>query len=308
MRFSYRTVSCIAAVMAVLTLASCGNRKEERSPENFTPQQLYRSGEVQIERNRYARAAKRFEEVERVYPYSSWTRRAILQAAYAYNLARQYDQSREAAQRFLRFYPGDEDAAYAQYLVAMSYYSQVDLKGQDRTNAIKALQELNRVTSGYGTSGFAQSAELAMDVVVDRLAEKEMEVGRFYLKGQHYTAAIKRFQNVVDNTFLDAVDIIEERPIEESGTPRVTLSQVYTRTTSHVPEALHRLVEAYLSLGLVEEAQESASILAYNFNSTVWYEESYSLLQQVGADVPQRSGGTGFFNRFYRQSLRGEWI
>ena len=309
MRYFVQNKSWLFIVLTTIVLVGCGEREKEIALEDLTPEQLYLRGEREIERNRFERAAENFEEVERIYPYSIWARRATLQASYTYNLGQQYDRSREAAERFLSFYPGDSNASYAQYLIAMSYYNQLDLKGQDRLNAIETMEELNKVLLEYPNSDYAQSAELAMDVVADRLAEKEMEVGRFYLKGKQYTAAIKRFQNVVDNKFLDVVDIEREVAIEEASLPRTNLSETYTKTTNHVPEALHRLVESYLALGLVSEAEESAAILAYNFNSTDWYESSYNLLQQVGAETPNNPPKTdSFFNRFIRQGIRGEWI
>ncbi|MCY4446981.1 MAG: outer membrane protein assembly factor BamD [Rhodobacteraceae bacterium] len=309
MSLAKRTISCLISVLIVLVMTGCAQKDKEIVLENMTPEELYQRGESQMAVNRFERAAANFEEVERIYPYSIWSRRATLQAAYAYNLGQKYQKSREAAERFITFYPGDDNAAYAQYLIAMSYYNQLDLKGQDRDNGIRAIEELNEVLVNYRDSSYAQSAELAMDVVADRLAEKEMEVGRFYLKQNHYTSAIKRFQNVVDNKFLDAVDIAEERSIEESSEPILNLSEVYQKTTSHVPEALHRLVESYLAIGLVSEAEESAAILGYNFNSTDWYERTYNLLQQVEAEVPQKSPNTdSFFNRFLRQGIRGQWI
>lgn len=136
-----------------------------------------------------------------------------------------------------------------------------------------------------------------------------MEVGRFYLSKQHYGAAIKRFSKVIDNTFLDDFQILdEEDDISLADEPQAKFSDLYNKATSHVPEALHRLVESYVSLGLITEAEEAAAILAYNFNDTDWYNDTYNLLQRVGADIPPEKPRDGFFRKFNRMTIRGEWL
>ena len=290
-------------------LFGCGKKENDPEIEDFSAQQIFESATGNIENNRFRLGARKFEEIERLYPYSDYARQGTLQAAYAYNLAREYDLSRDAAERFLSFYPGDQDAGYAQYLVAMSYYHQLDLKGRDRAIAKSTLDALFKVVQDYGDSRYAQSANFQIDIVVDRLAIKEMEVGRYYLSNQHYGAAIKRFSKVVDNTFLDDFQILdEEEEISLAAEPQPKFSDLYTKATSHVPEALHRLVEAYISIGLISEAEEAATILAYNFNESDWYSDTYTLLQNVGANVPPEKPKDGFFRRFNRMTIKGEWL
>ena len=299
----------ILIIVSFSLLFGCGKKENDPEIEDFTAQQIFESASGNIEDNRFRLAARKFEEIERLYPYSDYARQGTLQAAYAYNLAREYDLSRDAAERFLSFYPGDQDAGYAQYLVAMSYYHQLDLKGRDRAIAKSTLDALFEVVQDYGDSRYAQAANFQIDIVVDRLAIKEMEVGRYYLSNQHYGAAIKRFSKVVDNTFLDDFQIIdEEEDISLAAEPQPKFSDLYTKATSHVPEALHRLVEAYISIGLISEAEEAAAILAYNFNDSDWYGDTYTLLQNVGANVPPEKPKDGFFRRFNRMTLKGEWL
>lgn len=299
----------ILIIISFSLLFGCGRKEDDPEIEDFTAQQIFESASNNVNDNRFRLAARKFEEIERLYPYSDYSRQATLQAAYAYNLAREYDLSRDAAERFLSFYPGDQDAGYAQYLVAMSYYHQLDLKGRDRAIAKNTLDALFEVVQEYGDSQYAQSAYHQIDIVVDRLAIKEMEVGRYYLSNQHYGAAIKRFSKVIDNTFLDDFQILdEEDDISLADEPQAKFSDLYNKATSHVPEALHRLVESYVSLGLITEAEEAAAILAYNFNDTDWYNDTYNLLQRVGADIPPEKPRDGFFRKFNRMTIRGEWL
>ncbi len=303
----FRSLILIFVIFSLLF--GCGRKENDPEIEDFSAQEIFQSASGNLEDNRFRLAARKFEEIERLYPYSDYARQGTLQAAYAYNLAREYDLSRDAAERFLSFYPGDQDAGYAQYLIAMSYYHQLDLKGRDRAIAKSTLDALFAVVQDYGDSQYAQSANFQIDIVVDRLAIKEMEVGRYYLSKQHYGAAIKRFSKVVDNTFLDDFQILdEEEEISLVAEPPPKFSEMYSKTTSHVPEALHRLVEAYVSIGLISEAEESAAILAHNFNNSEWYSDTYTLLQNVGANVPPEKPRDGFFRRFNRMTLRGEWL
>ena len=185
---------------------------------------------------------------------------------------------RGAAQRFLDLYPADEDAAYAQYLLALSYYDQIDEIGRDQGLTYQALQALREVIERYPDSEYARSAILKFDLAFDHLAAKEMEIGRYYLKRENYAAAINRFRAVVEDF----------------------------QTTSHTAEALHRLVEAYLSLGLTDEAQTAGAILGYNFRSTSWYEDSYKLLTGRGLEL--KAAGDNWLSQVYRQMIQGKWL
>lgn len=272
------TLRNVAFALSFLSAAACSNNNEP-DIESLTPQQIFLQAEALLNEGNYEDAADRFSEIERVYPYSDWARRGTVLAASAYNAAGEFEKSRIAAERFLSFYPGDDDAALAQFLVAMSYYELVGRQGRDRANAINALQFLNEVIEQYPESEYAKSAKLKFDLVVDLLAAKEMEVGRYYLKRRHYAAAIRRFQIVVDD---------------------------YS-TTTHVQEALHRLVEAYLSLGLETQAREAASILAYNYRGSDWYEDTYRLFDDRGLEpLDDRRGG--ILAESYRRTILGEWL
>lgn len=266
----------IAFALSFLSAAACSDNEPDF--ESLTPQQIFAQADALLQDGSYEQAGDRFSEIERVYPYSDWARRGTVLAASAYNAAGEFEKSRIAAERFLSFYPGDEDAALAQFLVAMSYYELVGRQGRDRANAINALQFLNEVIEQYPESEYAKSAKLKFDLVIDLLAAKEMEVGRYYLKRKHYSAAIRRFQVVVDD---------------------------YS-TTTHVQEALHRLVEAYLSLGLETQAREAASVLAYNYRGSDWYEDTYRLFDDRGLEPPDGRGG--ILAESYRRTILGEWL
>ena len=211
---------------------------------------IYQQGEAELERGRPDRAAAQFVEVERLHPYSEWASRGLIMAAFAYHEDEDYENARIAAQRYLDFYPGEEDAAYAQYLLALSYYDQIDQVGRDQGIAFQALQALREVIEGYPDSEYTQDAILRFEVAFDHLAGKEMEIGRYYLRREHYTAAVNRFRVVVEQF----------------------------QTTSYTPEALMRLVEAYLALGLTDEAQTAGAILGYNFQSSPFYEIGKSVV------------------------------
>jgi outer membrane protein assembly factor BamD len=246
--------------------------------EQLSPEQIYARAEMQLQRGRGDDAAELFAEVERLYPYSEWARRAIVMQAFAYHTAREYENSRAAAQRYLDLFPADADAAYAQYLIALSYYDQIDDVGRDQGLTFQALQALRTVIERYPDSEYARSAILKFDLAFDHLAAKEMEIGRYYLRREHYPAAINRFRVVVEDF----------------------------QTTTHTAEALHRLVEAYLSLGLEEEAQTAGAILAYNFEASDWYRDSFRLLVERGLDAEAR--GDNWLAQIYRQTVRGTWL
>ncbi|NND41609.1 MAG: outer membrane protein assembly factor BamD, partial [Silicimonas sp.] len=213
-----------------------------------------------------------------LYPYSEWARRALVMQAFAYHRDRDYEAARGAAQRFVDTYPGDEDAAWAQYLLALSYYDQIEDVGRDQGLTFQALQSLRDVIERYPDSDYARSAILKFDLAFDHLAAKEMEIGRYYLKQGHYVAAINRFRVVVEDF----------------------------QTTTQTPEALHRLVEAYLSLGLTDEAQTAGAILGHNYQSTEWYQDSFALL--TGQGLRPEAAGESWLRSVYRQVIRGEWL
>lgn len=269
----------IPLVVSLSFFAACS--EEGNIYESMSPKQIYDDAQRQVNEALYDDAAATFEEIERLHPYSDWARRGTINAAYYYGRINDYEKSRSAANRFLASYPGDRNAAYAKYLVAMSYYDQLDDRGRDQENTMEALKELQAVTAEYPGSDYARSAELKFQLAANHMASNEMEIGRFYLKRGNYTAAINRFQYVI-------------REYE---------------TTAHVPEALHRLVEAYLSLGLLDEAREAAVILGYNFQSSEWYEDSHALFIERDLDLPtSTTPSDSLLRQVFRQTIGGEWI
>jgi len=275
--FGTRGIARVAIGLGLAAaLTAC--QKPEPNFENFTPKEIYDRAEYELSNNKAEDAAKYFSEVERLYPYSEWAKRALIMQAYSLHVGKKYDDSRAAAQRYLDFYPADKDAAYAQYLLALSYYDQIDDVGRDQGLTFQALQALRQVIERYPDSEYARSATLKFDLAFDHLAAKEMDVGRYYLKRQHYAAAANRFRSVVENF----------------------------QTTSQTPEALFRLVECYTALGLKEEAQTAGALLGYNYRSTVWYQDAYNLLTKDG--LPLEPAGKNWLVNIYRQSIKGQWL
>lgn len=239
-------------------LGACGGVRN-REDVQFVDEpvaRIYNRGADQLDRGRWAQALLAFEEVERQHPYSSWARRSMLMEAYAHYQANQYDDAIEDAQRFISLHPGNERAPYAYYLVAMCHFERILDVGRDQGTTERALAALNDVVRRFPDTSYARDARLKIDMVYDQLAGKEMSVGRFYLDRDQHLAAINRFRNVVEN-------------------------EHFQRTT-HVPEALHRLVEAYLSVGMIDEAQRMAAILGHNFPGSEWYQRSYALMTESG--------------------------
>lgn len=267
--------------IALLLLSACAKQEtSELKLESMPPEKIYNSAEVMLKDKDRKDAALRFLEVERLYPYSEWAKRSLIMGAFSYHQAGLYEDSRGAAQRYIDFYPADEDAAYAQYLIALSYYDQIDDVSRDQGVTFQALQALRTTIERYPDSKYTSSALLKFDLALDHLAGKEMEIGRYYLKRGHFGAAINRFRVVVEDF----------------------------QTTSHTPEALHRLVESYLSLGLLNDAQNAASILGHNFQGTRWYKDSYTLLKAKGIAAQGDVKSENWLSEIYRRVIKGEWL
>jgi outer membrane protein assembly factor BamD len=232
-------------------------------------EQLYNDARDQLGRRNYAEAVQGFEEVDRQHPYSEWARRSLLMTAYAKYQQNKYEDAIADAQRFASLYPGNESAVYAYYLIAICYFEQIVDVGRDQRMTELALASLNELVQRYPQSEYARDARLKIDMTQDQLAGKEMEIGRYYLRDNQQLAAIGRFRRVID---------------------------VY-QTTTHVPEALHRLVEANLSIGLVEEATKVGAVLGFNYPGSEWYEASYKLLTDRGASPSVRPQRRGLFRR-----------
>ena len=268
------------SLLAVALLSGCSKLSfEDEVPlENYTAEEIYQRGEYELSRGKEPQAARYFSEIERLYPYSEWAKRGLIMQAFAFHRDEDYANSAAAAQRFLDFYPADGDAAYAQYLLALSYYDQIDQVGRDQGLTFQALQSLRTVIEQYPDSDYARSSILKFDLAFDHLAAKEMEIGRYYLKRRHYPAAINRFRAVVEEF----------------------------QTTTHTPEALLRLVEAYLSLGLTDEAQTAGAILGYNFQSSPFYDDAYR--QLTGQGLSPEARGSGWLSDVYRRTIEGRWL
>ena len=284
-RLTGRGLALVLVVGTAFALTGCsdstfhlpGFGDRETRLEGQTPEEIYMDAERLLSEGNPKLAGDTFGEVERLYPYSDWAKRAMLMSAFAYHEGGQYDDSRAAAERYLEFFPADVDAPYAQFIIALSYYDQIVDIGRDQDNTFQALQEMRDIIERYPDSEYAKSAQMKFELALDHLAGKEMEIGRYYLNRGHYTAAINRFRVVVEEY----------------------------QTTTQTPEALHRLVESYLSLGLVKEAQTAAAILGHNFQGSVWYQRSYALL--TGRGLQPANAGDSWLNEVYRQVVRGEW-
>ena len=265
--------------LLVAWLAGCAPQPVELALENYTAEDIFKRGELELEVNKKPKEALiYFQEAERLYPYTEWAKRALIMQAFTLHQTRNYEEARVAAQRYLDFYPGEEDAAYAQYLMALSYYDQIEEVGRDQGLTFQALQALRVVIEQYPDSEYAKSAMLKFDLAFDHLAAKEMEIGRYYLKKRQYAAAINRFRSVVQDF----------------------------QTTTQTAEALERLVECYLGLGLNDEAQTAGAILGFNYQSSPFYQDAFNLLKDRG--LSPEAKGTSWLATVYRQMVKGEWL
>ncbi len=222
----------------------------------------------------YKAAAKRFEEVDRQHPYSEWARKALLMSAFAYYESREYEDTINSAKRYVTMHPGSPDAAYAQYLIASSYFDQIPDVSRDQGRTEKAIQALEEVMRKYPNTEYAASAKKKLDIARDQLAGKEMETARYYLNKKDFTGAINRFKVVVTNY----------------------------QTTRHVEEALTRLTESYMALGIVDEAQTAAAVLGHNFPDSRWYKDAYELVRAGGLE-PRENQGSWMSRAFKKLSF-----
>jgi len=246
------TFGLVALGLVVISLAGCS--KKELNYQDATVSDLYYLGQKYMDQKRYKLAAAAYDEVERQHPYSIWARRSELMSAYAHYLGNEYDDAILATERYLQLHPGSKGAGYARYLKAICYYEQITDVGRDQKVTQQALDALNEVVRRDPGTEYAKDAKLKIDLTRDHLAGKEMSVGRYYLRRHKPLAAIGRFRTVVKKY----------------------------QTTSHVPEALERLTEAYLMLGVIPEAKASAAVLGANYPSSIWYKDAYELLQGKG--------------------------
>jgi outer membrane protein assembly factor BamD len=261
-----RPAAALLACAIILPVAGCASNKAKTDTTYVASDvnTLYGLAKQRLDNTRYIEAAKLFDEVERQHPYSVWARRAQLMSAFSYYTAGKYPEAVSSAQRFLTIHPGNKDAPYASYLIAMSYYNQIADVTRDQRTTQQASDSFNELIRRYPESRYASDARLKLDLINDHLAGKEMEVGRFYQRQGNWLASVTRFRTVVDKY----------------------------QTTSHTPEALMRLTESYLALGIPAEAQKAAAVLGTNYPGTEWYQRAYRLIQtkapqQTAAVAPQ---------------------
>jgi outer membrane protein assembly factor BamD len=240
-----------------------GDKKEDELLPDQPADLLYNEALTLLNKRDYQKAAKKFEEVDRQHPYSEWGRKSLLMSAYAYYEGQQHPETVAAARRYLALHPGSPDAAYAQFLAASALFDEIPNIELDQRRTETALEALNEVIRKYPDTEYATSARRKIDVARDQLAAKEMVTGRYYLKNRNYAGAINRFKVVVTKY----------------------------QNTRHVEEALARLTEAYMSLGIVNEAQTAAVVLGHNFPDSLWYKDAYALVT-TGGNLPQEDKGS----------------
>ncbi len=255
-----RPLTLLVAAAAVLPLAACAHGGKKGADTAYVARDvssLYTAAKKSMDQGDYEQAAKLFDEVERQHPYSVWARRAQLMSAFNYYLARKYTDAISSAQRFITIHPGNAEAPYAQYLIGMSYYQQIDEVTRDQTTTQQASDAFGELIRRYPDTRYAADARIKLDLIKDHLAGKEMEIGRFYQRAGQWLAATYRFRTVVDQY----------------------------QTTTHTPEALERLVECYLALGIPEEAQKAGAVLGRNYPESFWYRQSLKLLGRENKQV-----------------------
>jgi outer membrane protein assembly factor BamD len=246
----------------VLPAGGCAGLFEEKQliiPDE-PADKLYNEGLTLLNKNEFKDAAKKFEEVDRQHPYSEWARKSLLMSAFVYYEMGEHEETIQAARRYVALHPGSPDAAYAQYLMASSYYDQIPDITRDQQRTERAMQALDEVARKYPDTEYAESSRRKLEIARDQLAGKEMLIGRYYLEKRNYTGAINRFKSVVTQY----------------------------QTTRHVEEALMRLAESYMALGIVGEAQTAAAVLGHNFPDSPWYRDAYKLVQ-TGGNLPKEN-------------------
>ncbi|MDR3435799.1 outer membrane protein assembly factor BamD [Telmatospirillum sp.] len=258
-----RIIAAVFALAVVLPLlGGCAGDDTKDNYKERPVEELYNDAMDLLKDESYDKAAKAFDEVERQHPYSVWATKAQLMAAYTHYEHNKFDDAINSLDRFIQLHPGHKDVAYAYYLKALCYYEQIADIGRDQKVTANALKSLQEVVDRFPASKYARDAKLKADLARDHLAGKEMAVGRWYEEQGQYLAAINRYRVVVDNY----------------------------QTTTHVPEALHRLAECYETLGLQDEAQKVVAVLGYNYPGDEWYSDSYKLVKGLAPQKPDDSG------------------
>ena len=259
-----------ALALVVVALGGCSLFDKDVPLPDEPADKLYNEGLYLLNTKKDAKAAaKKFEEVDRQHPYSEWARKSLIMSAFAYYEAGSFDDCINSARRYVTLHPGSPDTAYAQFLIGSSFFDQIPEISRDQDRTEKAVQSLEEVVRKYPTSEYAVAAKKKIEIARDQLAGKEMDIGRQLLTSRNYTGAINRFKVVVTQY----------------------------QTTRHVEEALLRLTEAYMSLGIVDEAQTSAAVLGHNFPESRWYKDAYALMQSRGVE-PNESKGSWISQAF----------
>jgi outer membrane protein assembly factor BamD len=258
--------ACALALAGCDTIQSLNpfDKSETYKPEivaNVPAEQVYNDGLARIQKRDYEGAAKKFNSLDRQYPFSEWARRGLIMETYANYEGGLYEEAITSAKRYLQSHPSTPDAAYAQYLMASAYYDQIPDITRDQEKSERAIAALQDLIQRYPQSEYVADAKKKIQVASDQLAGKEMEVGRFYLQKRNYSGAINRFRQVVSRY----------------------------QTTRHVEEALERLTEAYMAMGIASEAQTAAAVLGHNFPDSPWYRDAYALLTKGGVEPREDS-------------------
>lgn len=269
-----RAASLLAILCLATGLAGCASTKDDVLPPDEPAEKIYNEGLTLMRKGDYTAAAKRFEDLDRTHPYSEWARKALLMDTYVYYEAGKYDEAIAAGKRYMALHPGSDDAAYASYLVASAYFDNIPDITRDQRSTRQALDALDEVIRKYPNTEYAASAKKKVEVARDQLAGKEMMIGRYYLENRNYTGAINRFKVVVTQY----------------------------QTTRQVEEALFRLTEAYMALGIISEAQTAAAVLGYNFPDSQWYKDAYKLVQSSG-NLPVENKGSWISQAFKKLGL-----
>ena len=248
----FKRLKQVAGTIALVVLASgCATGVEKKEYVEEPVEDLYNAAIDHMQNGEFSSSTVKFDEVERQHPYSVWATKAQLMAAYAYYQANRYDEGIVALDRFIQLHPANKDISYAYYLKALSYYEQISDVARDQKMTQLALTSLQELISRFPNSKYSRDAKLKLDLTYDHLAGKEMEIGRYYHSQSQYLGAINRFKIVVEKY----------------------------QTTTHVPEALHRMTEAYFALGLPAEARKTAAVLGHNYPGSEWYIDSYQMME-----------------------------
>lgn len=256
-----RSAAVLAFVAGIAGLAGCSSDKPLEPFVDIPAEQSYNAGIAHLQEGDYSGATKKFNEVDEQHPYSEWARKSLIMTTYTNYSKGDYTDAITSAKRYLALYPGSEDAAYAQWMIAQSYFNQIPDVTRDQKNTQLAMTAMQELIDRYPGSPYTAEGRKRLDMAKDQLAAKEMDVGRYYLQRRQYVGAINRFKAVVQNY----------------------------QTTRHIEEALERLTEAYYAMGIVDEAQTAAAVLGHNYPESRWYKDAYTLLNSNGLQPRENS-------------------